>query len=246
MKEYKIKAKIYKKHTARYIKISKNQFRIMESLYIDGSYEKKYYDNNNKLRFTEHSGLLDFGKATLQKIIINAKKNISDKIDDTILLPENMPDAIDYEYIFHTHPSTPDIGSRIIDGILYEFPSVSDLYHFVEHYNEGFTQGSMIIAPEGLYIIKSIDSKKKIKLNDDKYEYLEDFFAKIQKKAIKKYANNFNLNKFYNVIIKDKIFINLINSEIKHLNLKIFYKPRELIDKEWIINDLYLKINPIE
>ena len=66
------------------------------------------------------------------------------------------------------------------------------------------------------------------------------------KKAIKKYASNFTLDKFYNVIIKDKKFINLINSEIKHLNLKIFYKPRELIDRKWIINDLYLKINPIE
>ena len=73
MKEYKIKAKIYKKHKSRYIKISKNQFRIMESLYIDGSNEKKYYDNNNELRFTEHSGLLDFGKSTLQKIIINGR-----------------------------------------------------------------------------------------------------------------------------------------------------------------------------
>ena len=97
---YKVNSKVYKKHKARFIKVSKNQFRIMESLYIDGSNEKKYYDNNNELRFTEHSGLLDFGKSTLQKIIINAKKNISDKIDDTILLPENMPDAIDYEYIF--------------------------------------------------------------------------------------------------------------------------------------------------
>ena len=32
---YKIKAKIYKKHEARYIKISKNQLRILESLYLD-------------------------------------------------------------------------------------------------------------------------------------------------------------------------------------------------------------------
>jgi len=42
---YKIKAKIYKKHEARYIKISKNQLRILESLYVDGSKEKKYFEN---------------------------------------------------------------------------------------------------------------------------------------------------------------------------------------------------------
>ena len=34
-------------------------------------------------------------------------------------------DAIDFEYIFHTHPSTPNPGSRdFSEGILYEFPSV--------------------------------------------------------------------------------------------------------------------------
>ena len=65
MKEvYKLKSKIYKKYDARYIKISKNQMRILESLYVDGSYDKKYYDSKNKLRYSEHSGLLDFGKST--------------------------------------------------------------------------------------------------------------------------------------------------------------------------------------
>ena len=65
MKEvYKLKSKIYKKYDARYIKISKNQMRILESLYVDGSHYKKYYDSKNKLRYSEHSGLLDFGKST--------------------------------------------------------------------------------------------------------------------------------------------------------------------------------------
>ena len=102
---YKVEAKIYKEHEERYIKISKNQLRILESLYLDGSKDKKYFDSKNKLRYTEHSGLLDFGKSRLQRIIINAKQNISDKSDDTILLPDNMIDAIDFEYIFHTHPA---------------------------------------------------------------------------------------------------------------------------------------------
>ena len=75
-KTYQIKTKIYKEHDERYIKISKNQMRILESLYLDGSKDKKYFDSKNKLRYTEHSGLLDFGKSTLQRIIINAKKNI--------------------------------------------------------------------------------------------------------------------------------------------------------------------------
>ena len=52
MKKYKIKAKIYKKHKSRYIKISKNQFRIKESLYIDGSNEKNGGDKRKGGNFS--------------------------------------------------------------------------------------------------------------------------------------------------------------------------------------------------
>ena len=245
---YKIKAKIYKKHDARYIKISKNQLRILESLYLDGSKEKKYFDNKGKLRYTEHSGLLDFGKSRLQRIIINAKQNISDKLDNTILLPENMPDAIDFEYIFHTHPSTPNPGSRISEGILYEFPSVSDLFHFIDHHNQGRTQGSIIIAPEGMYIIKSIKSNLRIDIkNENKViNSLEFEIDNIQKNALKKYGVKISKNTFYKKIAKDLTFIDKYNKLIKNLNLKIFYRPRILLKKKWILDDLYLKVSPIE
>ena len=245
---YKIKAKIYKKHDARYIKISKNQLRILESLYLDGSKEKKYFDSKGKLRYTEHSGLLDFGKSRLQRIIINAKQNISDKLDDKILLPENMPDAIDFEYIFHTHPSTPNPGSRVLDGILYEFPSVSDIFHFIEHHNQGKTQGSIIITPEGLYIIKCINSKLKINIQDEDYiiNFLEEKVDEIQNDALIKYMNKITDNIFYKKIARDLTFIEKYNELIKDLNLKVFYKPRVLVNKKWVLDDLYLKVSPIE
>tara|TARA_X000000950_G_C13900314_1_gene654617 strand:- start:2727 stop:3476 length:750 start_codon:yes stop_codon:yes gene_type:complete len=245
---YKIKAKIFKKYDTRYIKISKNQLRILESLYLDGSKEKKYFDNKGKLRYTEHSGLLDFGKSRLQRIIINAKQNISDKLDNTILLPENMPDAIDFEYIFHTHPSTPNPGSRISEGILYEFPSVSDLFHFIDHHNQGRTQGSIIIAPEGMYIIKSIKSNLRIDIkNENKViNSLEFEIDNIQKNALKKYGVKISKNTFYKKIAKDLTFIDKYNKLIKNLNLKIFYRPRILLKKKWILDDLYLKVSPIE
>ena len=245
---YKIKAKIYKKHDARYIKISKNQLRILESLYLDGSKEKKYFDNKGKLRYTEHSGLLDFGKSRLQRIIINAKQNISDKLDNTILLPENMPDAIDFEYIFHTHPSTPNPGSRVFEGILYEFPSVSDIFHFIEHHNQGKTQGSIIITPEGLYIIKCINSKLKINIKDEDYiiNFLEEKVDEIQNDALIKYMNKITDNIFYKKIARDLNFIEKYNELIKDLNLKVFYKPRVLVNKKWVLDDLYLKVSPIE
>ena len=245
---YKIKAKIYKKHEARYIKISKNQLRILESLYLDGSKEKKYFDSKSKLRYSEHSGLLDFGKSRLQRIIINAKQNISDKLDDTILLPDNMPDAFDFEYMFHTHPSTPNPASRIVEGILYEFPSVSDLFHFIEHHNQGKTQGSIIIAPEGLYLIKCIDSNLKIDIEDENriIDYLEDEISSIQEEALEKFGYEINEQKYYKKVAQDTNYIDKFNVLIKELNLKIFYKPRVLVNKKWVLDDLYLKVRPIE
>ena len=142
---FKLKTKVYKKHTSRYIKINRNQIRIMESLMNDGGHSKKYYDKNNKLRYSEHSGLLDFGKSSLQRIIINATPNISDEEDDIILLPNNIPDSFDFEYIFHTHPPTPGPISRIEDGIMYDFPSVSDIFHFIEHQSILHLQTAMIL-----------------------------------------------------------------------------------------------------
>lgn len=58
------------------------------------------------------------------------------------------------KYIFHTHPTTPYIGSRFKNGIIYEFPSIMDINHFIEHHNRGELQISMVITPEGLYIIR--------------------------------------------------------------------------------------------
>jgi len=247
-KTYKVEAKIYKEHEERYIKISKNQLRILESLYLDGSKDKKYFDSKSKLRYTEHSGLLDFGKSRLQRIIINAKQNISDKVDDTILLPDNMIDAIDFEYIFHTHPATPYPTSRIIEGVLYEFPSVSDLLHFIEHHNSGRTQGSIIITPEGLYIIKCINDKNKININneDRMTNYLHEEIDSIQDKAMEKYGDKISIDNFYKKIINDKTYIDMYNQLIKSINLKIFYKPRINYKNNWILDDLYLKVRPIE
>lgn len=245
---YKIKAKIYKKYKTKYIRLSRNQLRIFESLFNDGSLNKKYVDSKNNLKYSEHSGLLDFGKTTLQRVVINAIPSKSSSLDE-ILLPENLPDYFDYEYIFHTHPSTPYPGARVMDGILYEFPSISDLEHFIDHHNNGSTQGSLVFAPEGLYIIKCIDNTKKIIIKREKkvFNYILNKFHEIQDMAIHQYGTNFTLSRFYTKIAKDKKYIKMYNSIIKKINIKIIYKHRvKSRNNEWIIDTFYLKVNPIE
>jgi hypothetical protein len=152
----KLPSVIFKKEKKRLIKISKNQLRILDALMIDGGYDKKYFDKKNKLRFSEHAGLLDFSNNGLDKIVVSGKTERVDRDDHSILLPANMIEAYDYEYIFHTHPPTPRPGGRANVGVLYEFPSISDIFHFMDHYNNGVVQGSIIIAPEGIYIIRCI------------------------------------------------------------------------------------------
>jgi len=243
------------KYKTRYIKFSQNQLQILDALLNDGGV-KKYVDSSNNLRYSEHSGILDFDKTKLERIIISGKSIREDDDDVDILLPLDFKDALDYEYIFHTHPPTPYPGGRAPNGILYEFPSISDLYHFSYHYNEGHVQGSIIIAPEGIYIIRmKHDVNHIIEPPDEIADKLEKLNLKIQDLAIKKYGSTFKgpkgQEKYYNYVCQDKTFIKIFNKIVrKYFNKKmqILYKPRTYDSKtnQWIIKNLYIKVAPVE
>jgi hypothetical protein len=250
----KFNSKNITKMKARYIKVSQNQLQILDALLYDGG-NKKYLDSNNNLRYSEHSGLFDFEKTKLERIVISGKTNREDSDDVDILLPQNMEDSFDYEYMFHTHPPTPYPGARAISGILYEFPSISDLYHFSYHYNEGNIQGSMIIAPEGIYIIRMKNSIKYIDYPSNKIaKKLEKLNLDIQDKAIEKYGTDFSNHRqkiYYETVCQDLTYIKMFNKIVKkyfNSNMSIFYKPREY-DRgtgKWIIKNLSIKIEPIQ
>jgi hypothetical protein len=241
--------KIIKKNKI-YLKLDKNQILIMDALMIHGS-KRSYVDKHNKtfFRYSEHAGLLDFDNFGLEKIIISGKTTRVDDNDNDIFLPKNIPDAFDYEYIFHTHPATPRPGGRVNHGVLYEFPSISDMFHFLDHYNEGKTQGSIIIAAEGLYNIKKKNhDNKKIKINEDKFfKDAQTVFRNVQDSSIKKYGNKFSNNTFYSTIAQNTEYIKKVNGVINKYMLHIEYYPR-IKDKKgnWIIDTIYLPIYVIE
>ncbi len=241
---------VLKVENKRFIKLTRNQLMIMDALMKDGSGQKRYYDSKGKLRYSEHSGLLDFGPSRLEKIIVNSKTNISDDQDYEILLPQNMMETFDFEFLFHTHPATPKPGGRVKEGLLYEFPSISDIFHFVDHYNQGVTQGSIVIAPEGFYMIRAYKTKldEKILFYDEEKVYktmLEKMFE-IQDKAIEKYGKRFSTETFYKKIAKDKSFIKEFNKTLNKYKLKIDYKPRIKDRKRWILDDIFLPVSVIE
>src|SRR5207253_201429 len=155
----------------------------------------------------------------------------------------NMSEMFDYEYIFHTHPPTPKPGGRAVDGILYEVPSVGDIYHFIDHHNDGNVIGSLVVTAEGLYNIRKASSgPNNIKINDDDlYRGYQRTFNKIQKAAIDKYGINFNTERFYKTISQDTNFINVLNSTLNKFDIQIDYYPRKQnTDGKWIIDTVFL------
>jgi hypothetical protein len=230
-----------------YIKLDRNQLMILDALMKHGSYSKKYIDKKDKtiFRYSEHAGLLDFNNNGLDRVVISGKTNRVDVGDEEIFLPKNMTDATEYEYIFHTHPATPKPGGRVNVGILYEYPSLSDIFHFLDHYNSGITQGSIVIAPEGLYNIRKYSfDKKKIKIDEDNLlKKLRRVMYSTQEDSIKKFGSKFNTYFFYSRIAQDTTFIGKINSVLNKFQIHIDYYPRIKDSKgRWILDSVYLPL----
>lgn len=245
-----LKGRLVKRDKNKYIEISRNQIMILDALMRQGGF-KEYIDKNNQKvkRYSEHAGLLDFNNNGLERIMVSGNIDRVDTYDDDIFFPRNITDAFDYEYIFHTHPPTPDIGSRMNVGILYEFPSISDIFHFLDHYNGGNTQGSIVIAPEGMYIIrKYVQDYKKIIINEDKfYKDISKVFEKVQIDAINKYKDNFTIKKFYSKIAQDTSYIEKINNILKRYKMYIDYYPRIKSREDfWVIDTIFLPVSVIE
>lgn len=230
-----------------YVKIHKNQLLILDALMKHGGYAKKYADvkNDETFRYSEHAGLLDFNNINIEKIIVAGNTTRIDRGDEEIYLPRNIPDAINYEYIFHTHPPTPKPGGRSGSGILYEFPSIGDILHFIDHYNNGKTCGSLVITSEGLYNIRVVDfNTKKLEMDEDEmfHEYNSEM-KKIQRYWIAHYKTTFDTYLFYSSIAQNVKPIKDLNVVLNKFNILIDYYPR-VRDKKgnWILDTVYLPI----
>lgn len=243
----KLGAELITAKNKRMIKINRNQLNIMDALMEHGGYSKRYYDDKESIfKYSEHAGMLDFDFKELNKIIIYGSTNRTSKSDKDIFLPQTSSEFYDYEYIFHTHPPTPYPGGRTDVGILYEFPSISDLFHFIEHYNNGNTQGSIIMTPEGLYNIrkKNFDNKKIIINKKDFLNKVRRVFIKIQINAINKYGQNIPLEKFYTKVSQNISYIKEFNKILNTYDINVDYYPRKKIKGKWIIDTIHIPVYP--
>jgi hypothetical protein len=233
-----------KKQDMDYVMIERNQMLILDALMIHGGYVKRYIDLKEQFsRYSEHAGLLEFEGEALSKIVVSGKTTRVDEGDEEIFLPMGMDDMFDYEYIFHTHPPTPKPGGRAVDGILYEFPSIGDIYHFIDHHNDGNVIGSLVITAEGLYNIrKNKPSYQNINVDDDElYKKYQKIFNKIQKDAIEQYGTNFSLSKFYAEIAQDTQYIDRMNETLNEFDINIDFYPRiKDHTNNWVIDTVFL------
>ena len=231
----------------KYLRLGRNQLMIIDALMKHGGYNKKYYDlqNDQLIRYSEHAGYLDVRGKYIENIIVSGNTLRVDRGDEEIFLPANSPDAYNYKYIFHTHPPTPKPGGRANEGFLYEFPSIGDILHFIDHHNDGNTLGSLVMAPEGLYNIRNKENvKNNIQIDeDDMYDQIRKIQRKVQEIAIKKYGINFSTYDFYSKISQDREFIDLINEKLIKYGLIIDYYPRTKDFRgSWIIDSVYIPI----
>jgi hypothetical protein len=232
------------KDDKEYVMINRNQMLILDALMIHGGYIKRYLDVKENIgRYSEHAGFLDFEGDTLEKIIVSGKTTRIDEGDDTIYQPTAMEDMYDYEYIFHTHPPTPYPGGRVSDGILYEFPSIGDIYHFIDHHNDGNVIGSLVVTAEGLYNIRKASSgKSDISIDEEAlFETYQKIFRKVQKNAITMYGTTFSPREFYSKIAQDTSFIDKLNTSLVQFDIQIDYYPRKKdVFNRWIIDTVFL------
>lgn len=247
-----------------WILLNTNGINILDGLYEVGS-GQIYIEKNKNIfeskisRFSEHSGFIYFEKNKISTVSVITGSRVEPS-DPLIFMPSNCLEALKVDYIYHTHPKTPYIGSRIKLGIVYEFPSISDIIHFIEHHNNGKLLGSIIIAPEGIYIIR----KNNFDRNPIHVDYdimvgeLEEIFMECYNDSYSKYSKinygEFKTNReiklpdsfFYGEVSTNYEYINKINKVLEKYDLFIDYYARTLFDKpkiyikKWIFDDIYL------
>ena len=116
----------------------------------------------------------------------------------------------------------------------------------------GNTIGSIVITPEGYYIIYPSNFHiKKIKydleIENKIFNNMNEEANLIQEMAIKEYGANFTEEFYYKTIAMNKTYLNLFNKIInKYLDnqIKIIIKHREkdILTNKWILKQLYLPI----
>lgn len=230
----------------KWIYLSRNQLMILDGLFHQGSIAS-YEDEQHRNKFSEHSGYLILKDDSIDKIVTFADSSRIDSGDPSIFLPKNQPDMGQYPFLFHTHPITGNVDEQFSRGVLYEFPSPGDLANFAHYSNSCLLYGSIVIAPEGMYVIRKDDFQKKIVTNPGVITKLQREIDAIEKEAIGYYRNKreklLNRGDYYHLMLGRNVeYIAKYNDLIKSLNLFVEYYPRIKSGDNWVLTRVNLPV----
>ena len=224
-----------------HLTIDRNQWHIMDALMLAGG-KRQWLDKHNRERFSEAVGFLepDASGSSVERIVLG-RADMVDQNDTTILFPDPLKGLEEHEYYFHTHPPTPKPGARVSEGILYEMPSPDDLMHFVNNLAYGSTRGSIVLAPEGVYILtvrRNKQQKDIVTLPESAYEDYLDVVIDVQKQAIAHFGIKRVVSQqvFYEKVAQDTQWAQKVDRLLKKWGLRLHYKPRSFINGSWIID----------
>lgn len=221
------------------INFDANKLLIIDALYKQGS--NKMYKNNDHYLYSEHSGVIKIKNGEIDKIVVltNNYLNIN---DNEIFLPKNNSIMKQYPLLFHTHPNTNGFSGRIKNGVLYEFPSPNDINNFIKYHNTGNVIASLVISPEGIYVIRNLNNVNFIDNN-----ILRKIISENEIRAIKKFKNLYpnicHEELFYKNVAINYHAINKINNELKQYNIIIDYHPRIKLNENWILPEFKFLVN---
>lgn len=228
------------------IVITQDQLRLLDSLFLFSS-EKMLNDKD----YEEAMAYLDFQHKSLEHIKVKINRKYMFKAEDQFLFFHNIneKDAIDYEFLVHTHPLTPDLETRIeVDSIMFDFPSATDVITFIEMASKHQMQGSIVIAIEGVYVIRRLRDLSVVLLdkNEFQWEYNMRVYHLNERAIDAHYDERFSLDLFLSKIIGRREYIDELNEFLRDYNMTIDYHPRVRKNKRFVLPAFAVSVVPIE
>ena len=238
-----------------YVVLHYNKLLILDALMKQGSHTRYLVksDNMEKYIYSEHSGVITIENSLVKNIIVAADNNRIDVNDDNIYLPTNTDILAKHPILFHTHPVTQNgsidkksaniYAGRLSEGIIYEFPSANDVLNFVKYRRDGVAQASIVISPEGIYVIRPIIYYYPNKVTEIFHKHLHKFIIKLENMAVNQYGNISNISDpdiFHQNISLDLTYIKMYNDFIKKSNLFIEFYSRQKKNNEWTLPEISL------
>lgn len=220
-----------------YVMLRHNTLLILDTLFNSGSLPIHHHEESESHDlYSEYSGALVINKETyeIQRVVIFSGDMRVDASDSDIILPRNQDDMLNYEIFFHTHPNMQKYAGRLSEGIVYEIPSCDDIINFVNYYNQGMLQTSIVVAPEGLYVVRPVIITNHIPIPEGWVEFLRKLILKLESKALSRLKSSEMIDRlhepsvFLQLIANDYRIIRSYNRHLATANIFIEYYPRYL------------------